>query len=427
MKALVAIWAQRLMLASIAAISVGTIGARSLPVPGNVTVADVVLALGAALAWATGQRFSWRRLDLPLGALLLGILASVIAHPSRGGFGEIAKLGGCLLFFFVVRQFVEAGRGRSVALALAFGAGIAAFVSLVAMGWATLDPAGTRFWTLGAIPRSGGALALPRPSGFFSTPAMFVNFLTVAAPISVALFADRPQWMRTGAASLALLHGILGASQALAGLLLALTFVSWPQLSRLKRWFAAASTIVVFVAATLSSTWWVRYRNSAPRSFPPQNYTVFVDGANWIAPGARLEWQHYAALKAIAVEVFIGSPYTGLGPDTFGRASMQAFREGRLTRRHAGFDPHCTLTGALAETGLVGTVPLLWVWLSWLHAARNSRRFLQRAAAGAVLGIGLNSVHADVMHFRFLWIAVAIMTSHERRGPAKSDARGLEE
>lgn len=84
--------------------------------------------------------------------------------------------------------------------------------------------------------------------------------------------------------------------------------------------------------------------------------------------------------------------------------------EGRLTRHYRRVPPHCDLTGRLAETGLVGGASLIALWLTWLHGMRAGLFTgppMERAASAAVIGFLVNSVNADVMNFRFLWLALA--------------------
>ena len=71
----------------------------------------------------------------------------------------------------------------------------------------------------------------------------------------------------------------------------------------------------------------------------------------------------------------------------------------------------------MAETGLVGLAGLMGLWIALLRAgARANARTGQsaehwgvRAAFAGLIGLLVNSVHVDVMHFRFLWVGMALV------------------
>ena len=116
---------------------------------------------------------------------------------------------------------------------------------------------------------------------------------------------------------------------------------------------------------------------------------------------------------------------TATQTDTIVTVTEKAADEGRLTnfvRRHR---PHCELTGRLAETGILGGISLLALWASWvigIQRAWSTAPPIRTAAGAAVIGLLLNSLNADVMNFRFLWLARAL--AQAPHSPAEPESAG---
>ncbi|HVE13970.1 MAG TPA: hypothetical protein VNI01_11285, partial [Elusimicrobiota bacterium] len=78
-------------------------------------------------------------------------------------------------------------------------------------------------------------------------------------------------------------------------------------------------------------------------------------------------------------------------------------------------DPHCTPLGRLAETGLLGGLSLaaLWVGLFWwavpIVRRHDPAGWMARALLAGCIGLLVNSLNAEVMHFRFLWVALGLL------------------
>jgi hypothetical protein len=77
-------------------------------------------------------------------------------------------------------------------------------------------------------------------------------------------------------------------------------------------------------------------------------------------------------------------------------------------------DPHSTLFGALAESSFLRGVFTMFllvgpvVLLSTLPLHNGSQSFVWPASA-ALIGLVVNSLNADIMNFRFVWGALAVM------------------
>ena len=86
---------------------------------------------------------------------------------------------------------------------------------------------------------------------------------------------------------------------------------------------------------------------------------------------------------------------------------MRAYTDGMLPSHYRLIDPHSTLLGRLAESGVIGGLTLLVLWVAWVVMARGVVRggdALGVAAAAALAGLVVSSLNADIMNFRFVWV-----------------------
>jgi O-antigen ligase len=144
-------------------------------------------------------------------------------------------------------------------------------------------------------------------------------------------------------------------------------------------------------------------------------YHYAVDAGRTRIAGVAVEYQtmSYWRLKEVAWDTFTSRPLTGIGLDRFHAATEAAFQQGRLTEPYRAIDPHSTLLGRLAEAGLVGGVTLIGLWIAIAIECRrllaHRHSWMATAAAAALLGTLVNTMNADVMNFRFAWVALGLV------------------
>jgi O-antigen ligase len=138
----------------------------------------------------------------------------------------------------------------------------------------------------------------------------------------------------------------------------------------------------------------------------------------------------YFRLKDIAWSAFASHPLTGVGLDQFHSRTEAAYVDGRLPNIYRTTDPHSTFLGRMAETGLAGTLPLIALWMGIIITARqllarHADHGVALALFAALCGMLVDTVNADVMNFRFLWVAVALLRAVSEPAPTESavDAR----
>lgn len=403
------------------------VGRSGLPM--NAQWGDLVLPLlTMAVAWEQPLRRWWRAQDWPLALYLLATLVTAVvsAEPSTG-LRHLAKQLSVALIFLVFRQLADDSLlTRTLAKTFVLTVAVITLASVLDV---FLRP-----WT-GVVPALLGASAtLPflglvgRLRGGFLTPEMLGNALLVAFALVLALRAGcrggaRAVW--TGAATLLAAGEFLTFSHSVAGFAVAaMVFVSGAVPSRPARYLAWSAAIGVVMTVNAASV---------VEPGPAAN-DYGVGPVSFQVMGARVQGEliHYAALKQVAWSAFLDHPLTGVGPGQFDRETERAFERGRLNARYRNKPPQSDFLGRLAETGILGGFSLLLLWGSWLRSglALSKGCVMPRAAFAAVVGLLVNSVNADVMNFRFLWLAVAWMSAPiegdtEGAQPAAGDAAGL--
>jgi|CXWL01.1.fsa_nt_gi hypothetical protein len=363
------------------------------------------LPLAAAAFWWAPEGSWWRRGDWPLALYLaVTLVTSILSPDPRAGLGELGKQLYLATLFMVFRALSsDPGLTRRLQRAFALVVATVAAVSIPAVfllesGRAPLSPLG---WAGGLLPRLRGA---------FEAPEFLGNALLVAFALALGLRvvdgeARRVFWsailvLLAAAEFLTFSHSVAGFAVA------AVFFVAGSIPSRSLRAAAWGGALVVFIIVNAASV-----VNPLPRGGPP----AAVDRLSIDLLGVRVEAQldQYVLMKRVAGSAFRDHPLTGIGPGRFVVESRRAHREGRLPKRiPRGLMAHCAPLGRLAESGILGGLSLFLLWAVWIRDGLQtvgSSSPLPRAAFAALLGLLVNSLNADVMHFRFLWIAVAWM------------------
>ncbi len=348
----------------------------------------------------------WRREDWPVAMYLAATLIAALASPDpTTGLAQVIKQAYVASIFLVFRSLAS-DRWLSARLQGAFVLAAAVVASVSIPGVFLLksghDPLST-FGFSAPLPIFG---LLSRLRGAFESPEFFGNFLLVAFALGLgcrqrARGASRLAW--TGIAALFFASEFLTFSHSVAGFGVAAALLIGPLTpSRGLRAMVGTGVLVVVVVV-----------NAASVIDPiPRNGSTVLDvrPVSLELAGARVEGRlmSYAALKQVAWSAFLEHPLLGIGPGRFRAEAEGAFERGRLTRRLSGLAPHCEPAGRLAEAGALGLLTLLALWGSWFRAMSGSGSVTSRGAArAAVLGLLVNSLNADVMNFRFLWLVLA--------------------
>jgi O-antigen ligase len=294
----------------------------------------------------------------------------------------------------------------------------AAGIAFIALQWLGGPP----WYPMGEVmqlPYIGDTLRL---RALTASEAMFACVLTGCIPFAIALCASEKNRRWCAAAGAGVVAAAFTVSHAIAGFSVAVLIAAWPSLAawpRLRR-LAVAGVAVVIIGLNFAATISIRSVSSGEGGYTDtSNYFHAVDRGVAHLGGATITYDvmSYFRIKQVALRAFADHPIAGLGLDRFHTATTAAYHDGRLPQLYSEIDPHSTFIGRLAETGIIGGVTLVGLWIAWIGMARDSARSaVGLAAAAAFAGLLVNTTNADVMNFRFLWVIVGLMRGLQDNG-----------
>ncbi|MBY0493264.1 MAG: hypothetical protein K2Y23_03515 [Cyanobacteria bacterium] len=396
----------------------GVIGINWPELPYHARLADLVfIPLAVGIVVLPGAKWTWRWVDLAVAGYLLGAVPSVFNSLDR--YQSILELGRELYLVAIYAVFAIAARrgfARTTARGLVVGAG-----TLSVLGLAVL---GIQMITGARVPLIGETMQLPyigstlRLRALTATPAMFACVLTAALPFAITFCRERGRAFCV-ASIVMLIAALFTVSHVLAGLGVAVLITSWASLAswpRVRRLAVAAvlALIVAFnFAATISITS-ITYGDATFEDATPYQYAVDQGRAQIGGAAITYNVMSYARIKAVALHAIAGHPIAGVGLDQFHVETRLAYAKGVLTGTYREIDPHSTLLGRLAECGLIGGITLVLLWFAWGSMARDVVRgsvepALGYAAMAGLAGLVVASINADIMNFRFVWVAAGLL------------------
>lgn len=385
------------------------------------------LAFGAAalaiLARVRSFRPSFIALDFAVALYVAGSVIAVLASPEpRAGAIDLVRQLYVVAIYVVIAIAVRQGLATTIATGLAASGAVLAALGLVAVALYYL--AGIRVTAISPVmtlPYLGETLRL---RALTTSEAMLACLFAVSAPFLLLHPAVSSSPARSWMGGFAVaLSAALTFSHSIAGLAVSTVTALWNRVrSTAVRSVAIAAAAGVVLAFNFAATISVRSIGDAGMR-DTSIYHYAVDAGRTRIAGVAIEYQtmSYWRLKDVAWEAFTSRPLTGIGLDRFHVATEAAFQQGRLTEPYRAIDPHSTLLGRLAEAGLIGGVTLIALWIAIaiecrrLLARRPSRDpsavegWIATAAAAALLGTLVNTMNADVMNFRFAWVALGLV------------------
>jgi O-antigen ligase len=408
---------QRLLLL----VSLTTIAIDWPQLPFNLRATDVAF-VAAALAILAGVR-TWslprlQFLDIAVVLYLAGSVLAVVFSPDpQAGRMEVIRHLYVAVIYVVIAIAAAQGLAGTIGSGLALGGSVLAVIALAAA--AIQMTTGYYFPTITPVMTLPYVGEIVRMQALTTTPAMFACLLAVSIPFAMrhpALLSSRA---RTIAAAV-----ILGAAAALtfshsiAGIAVAVLVAGWsswgarPALRRL----AITATILIVLAFNFAATIAIRSVGATPFKDDTQFHYGVERGAATIA-GVEVEYQtmSYFRIKQVAWDAFTTRPWFGVGLDRFHSVTESAYAQGRLTESYRAIDPHSTFFGRLAEAGIIGFVTLVVLWTAlardtaYLWVAPGRYEWVAVAAIAAIAGTLVNTMNADVMNFRFLWVVLGLV------------------
>ncbi|HEX6217310.1 MAG TPA: O-antigen ligase family protein, partial [Vicinamibacterales bacterium] len=334
--------------------------------PFNMRATDLVFVAAALAIVATARPWTWPRLsalDYTVAAYIGGsVIATALSPDVRVSSVELVRHLYVVSIYIVIAVAVRHGLAHTVGTGLALSGGLLAALGVAAT--VLLMISGIRIDAIGRIatlPYLGDTL---RVQALTASESMLACALAVSAPFVLLHPVIRSSWLRINVAAMVLLvAALLTFSHSVAGIAVAVLIATWPWLrTAALRSAAAAAVILMVLAANFAATVSIRSVGGSPRD--NSNYEYGVDSGRAEIAGVNVEYQtmSYLRLKQVAWDTFAGRPLTGIGLDRFHSATEAAYQGGRLTEHYRAADPHSSIPGRLAETGIPGAITMLALW-----------------------------------------------------------------
>jgi hypothetical protein len=407
-----------------------TIGVDWPHLPFNARLTDLLFVLAALAVVANymtpasperrrreGGRPRLTPLDLAVIGYVAGSVPAVIFSPDqRASAIELVRQLYLVAVYVVIAMAVRQGLVRTIATGLALSGTVLVALGLAALAIYTVSGIGSpRLTPVMSLPYLGGTARL---SPLTSTPAMLACVLAVSLPFAALhpfLRASRPRAIGAGVMFGA--GALLTYSHSIAGVAVSAAIAGWRSIRANLPLRSAAVALVLLVVVAMNFAAAVSIR--AIGSSPLRDHTVFqygVDSGVVNVLGVNVEYQtmSYLRIKQVAMGAFLSSPLVGIGLDRFHHATEIAAAQGRLTRAYRNIDPHSTFFGRFAEAGLIGGLTLIALWITIAVAidrllARDRDDWIAVAVTAGLVGTLVNTMNADVMNFRFLWVALGLV------------------
>ena len=378
-------------------------------------VAAAIAVVAATRTWALPRL---RFLDIAILIYLGGSLLALIFSPEpRAGVVEIIRQIYVASIYVVIAVAVAQGLTRTIATGLALSGGVLAVLGVIAIAIQSVSSL--------TFPAITPAMTLPyvgeivRVQALTATPAMFALLLAVSIPFVMRHPVILAAAWRVVAAGVVLgIATALTFSHSIAGVAVAVLVAGWGtwRSHRVLRLAAIAATMLIVVAFNFAATVAIRSVGSTGL----RDDTVFqygVDRGHAQFAGVDVEYQtmSYFRIKQVALDAFMSRPLFGVGLDRFHSVTEAAYQQGRLTDSYRAIDPHSTFFGRLAEAGVVGLVTLVVLWIAIARDAAalwsmpTEDEWIAIAAVAAIAGTLINTMNADVMNFRFLWVVLGLV------------------
>jgi len=392
--------------------------------PMNIHLADLLFPV-LALMVLHRYRGTWRMrpLDYCVMAYALSLVPSLyISDDLRSTGVELLKSGYGIAVYAVFAMYFKAeGYGTAFkvivwATVVYCASGIAAMFLFYSSD-VLLRPMGI----VSALPYFGTVVRIRAGA---ETPGMFANYLVFALPFLWAAgpagLLTRRQWLASLCVTLVAMA--FTVSHALTGLIAAGFMIAWPHLRALPRAslrLAAVTAGILFILIVNVMLMWDIHRvewdhdRDTSVSTPAHNYG-FQGGEGAERLNLHISYtplSSYYSLKKVALSAFLESSWTGVGLGRFEIATTRGFEQGFIDESYRYSDPHSTMFGALAETGLLGGLAILLLVVvacaSSQGVAHTSEEWFRIAGRAAIFGLAISSLNVDMMNFRFLWVGLA--------------------
>ena len=378
--------------------------------------------LGPLAIWHYGRRLL-PPANLFLGGTLLylGVLTvSALRHPQLPILLEAAGRWYLLLLFAITAAVIRrGGRAAATALLRAWTLALVIAVAVAYVGYA-----------LALLGYPNAYVRLYENYPYFGT--VYRAASTVGGPTPLAIFGALPliwhyrRW-RTGHARsgwlVAVVLPILLLTFAKEMVLVALGCALVDPLLRRARVLPP-----LLVLLTAGFYWSVtHYLVEPPRDYAPGDLSGVVFNSGRVVyrtDDFQLTETSYAAIKRACLDLGNRHPWLGVGPDRTPHYLPAQKTAGVYPAHLPAYIPHSTYFGAVGETGWLGLAGvLLLVAGAWRITAANLRRRgddVDLALLGFLVLLLVGGVAMDLLHLRFVWLALGLLVGYRALPAARA-------
>jgi len=360
----------------------------------------------------------WGKLEF---ALLLCLLAQIISAAWHNSVTTWLEVAGFIYIMFIFRVFKDGFSLSSVTWTM---------ISKVLIGAGVIHAAlGLSGWVLAYFDiHTGMALEkeitfpyfnnFPRATAFMISPNLLHNLLAICLllfPFSFSqITLSRPQKIIIYALVIVGIMVCISKNSILLIMALMYLWMSQHSLSKFRQSMMIISIFILFLVYTVGTHFIVLPKESVP--WAHRNEQPFFDTkpayeSNQFVVVPTCYW----VLKKTSLAAFIESPLTGVGPGLHNDFIKKLKKENQYPLNLNNYDPHSTFLGALAETGIIGFLALMYlVYHIWKILFRNNTRDVETSPRQAsfqacFLFMALDAINMDILHFRHLWILAALV------------------
>lgn len=369
------------------------------------------------------------RLILPFSLLLIFFIPSFYNSASLKSsfteFGALAYLG--LLGAITAYMVIKSGKGFRVFLYLwVFTASFVALIGLAAFIAALADRNllyGNTLLFYSKI--ESVAHHFPRIDSLYENANMFLTYLHTAIAFAMILFLDKDATARRKLILVCLLIMLVAAfftgSRRFTGLLLSLFLIlHWIKQGKMAALFKRLTFIlfVIFFAVSVITSIWVVFPLKLIKAKDVFMLRLSIDSS----------YSLHLLAPLVSLEIFKKHPFFGCGLGTYNKRFQENvdwnFLEGsfgfeaypsyaaQAKDRTLNFDPHSAYLGALAETGLVGFLGLIFFLIRYWRillvvikheGGSSARKTAACCILACFLGFVLNGLIIDILTMRHFW------------------------
>jgi O-antigen ligase len=386
-----------------------------------------------ALEYVRGKiRLRKTLLEFPIVSML--VLFSASFFNSKNLLDSMIEMSGLIylvMFFYLICTIISNQQKLQNLLNMVFISGtIIALAGLIifAMALVTGETLNNLFLHYTKI--ESLAHCFPRIKFAFESPNMMLSYLHFVLIISIILFLlekrGRRKFLIALSISILLLTSFLTGSRSFTGLLLSLLMVQlWFSKDRVVSFlkYLTIAGFIFFLIASIIKTIWIVFPLEIRKDNDKKLIELKADYAYSI---------HFIRPVA-SINMFKKHPLIGVGFGTYNRnfrdnIDWDWFRQSfdfngypnylfLAEKKALNFDPHSVFLGALAETGLLGSLGLMCFFIGYAMLlakgfTRSKEHGFQSIVCGCVLagfiGFLLNGMILDILSLRHLWIMMAI-------------------